>query len=218
MENEKYVPWTTNMIDEDLVEKILQIYPKKNYTKGQMVYEQGEISNKIYLLLKGRVEVNMISKGGKKIIFGIHEPKCLFGELILDNSPRLTTAICLTDVTVAVLDNSLILGSDYHEKKLYKALLYSTGYKLKTQIQQLSEQLFEEAEERVENLLLGLCKNFGQEKSGYIEVDIPLTHQTIADLTGCSRPTVSLILKDLSRRKNIRMERNKLIFAKLNKS
>lgn len=202
------------MIDEDLVERILQIYMKKDYTKGQMVFKQGELSDKIYLLLKGRIEIHMVSEYGKKSILGIHEPKCLFGELILDNSPRLTTAVCLTDVTVAVLDISLSLNSDYHEKKLYKTLLYSTIYKIKIQIQQLSEQLFEEAEDRVEKLLLGLCKNFGQEKSGYIEVDIPITHQTIADLTGCSRPTVSLILKDLSKKKHIIMERNKLIFPK----
>ncbi|WP_018305923.1 Crp/Fnr family transcriptional regulator [Desulfitobacterium hafniense] len=214
MEENKWLPWTTNMLDDELVKKVLEVYQTKEYKKGQFVFEQGELSDQIYLLLQGRIEINMVSIDGKKTIFSIHEPRCFFGELIMDHSPRLTSAVCLTNVTAAALDSSLNLGSDYYEKKLYQALFYSTSRKLKIQIQQLSDQVFEEAEDRIEKLLLGLCKNFGQEKAGYIEVDMPITHQTIADLTGCSRPTVSLILKDLSKKKHIIMERNKLIFPK----
>lgn len=214
MENNQWLPWTTNMLDDDLVKKVLEVYRTKEYKKGQLIFKQGEISDKIYLLLHGRVEINMVSKNGKKTIFSIHEPRCLFGELIMDNSPRLTTAVCLTNVVVGVLDSSLNLGSDYYEKKLYQALFYATSHKLKIQIQQLSEQVFEEAEDRIENLLLGLCKNFGKEESGQLQVDLPVTHQMIADLTGCSRPTVSLIISELSKKNKITMERNKIIFKK----
>jgi len=214
MEDNKWLPWTTNMLDDDLVKKVLEVYRTKEYQKGQLIFEQGEVSDKIYLLLHGRVEINMVSKDGKKTIFSIHEPKCFLGELIMDNSLRLTTAICLTNVIVAVMDSSLNLGSDYYEKKLYQNLFYSTSRKLKIQIQQLSEQVFDDAEDRIEKLLLGLCKNFGKEESGQIQVDLPVTHQMIADLTGCSRPTVSQIISKLSKKNMITMERNKIIFKK----
>ncbi|SHN75130.1 Crp/Fnr family transcriptional regulator [Desulfitobacterium chlororespirans] len=214
MEENKWLPWTTNMLDDDLVKKVLEVYQIKEYKKGQFVFEQGELSDQIYLLLQGRIEINMVSVDGKKTIFSIHEPRCFFGELIMDHSPRLTSAVCLTNVTAAALDSSLNLGSDYYEKKLYQALFYSTSRKLKIQIQQLSDQVFEEAEERIEKLLLALCKNFGKEESGQVQVDLPLTHQMIADLTGCSRPTVSQIISDLAKKDKLSMERNKIIFKK----
>jgi CRP/FNR family cyclic AMP-dependent transcriptional regulator len=212
MENDKWLPWTKNMLDDDLVKKVLEVCQTKEYKKGQLIYRQGEVSGKIYLLLQGRIEINVVSKSGKKTILSIHEPKCFFGELILENFFRLTSATCLTNARVAELDGSLNLGSDYYEKKLYQALFYSTSRKLKIQIQQLSEQVSEEAEERIEKLLFGLCENFGKEESGRIQAELPVTHQMIADMTGCSRPTVSLIISELSKKNKITMERNKIIF------
>ena len=214
MGSEKWLPWTTNMLDDDLVNKIKEVYRVKEYHKGYWIFKQGDISDTIYLLLDGRVEINMLSKDGKKIILAIHEPRCLFGELIMDNNLRLTSAVCLTDITVAALDSPLDLGSYHYEAKLYQALSYSTTRKLKIQIQQLSEQIFEDAADRIEKLLLGLCENLGKEENGQLRVDLPVTHQMIADMTGCSRPTVSLVIGELSRNNKIIMGRNMIIFKK----
>ena len=120
----------------------------------------------------------------------------------------------MTDVKVAVLDSSLHLGSEYYERELFKTLFFSTNYKLRVQVNQLGEQVFDEVEDRVEKLLLGLCTNFGQEENESIRVNLPLTHQLIADFVGCSRVRVSQIFNGLSQKNQINFERNKITFPK----
>lgn len=212
--NNQWLPWTADMVDEELVANILDKTEMKTYKKGEIIFHQGEISSNYFLLLSGRVEVSLNSSDGKKKIVSIHEPRCFFGELIMDKCHRITTATCLTDVTLALLNTSLSLGSEYLDKKLYKALFYSTNFKLRIQLLQLSEQVFDEVEDRVERFLFGLCTNFGQEEDDYLQVNLPVTHQLIADVVGSSRVRVSQVLSELSREEKIKMKRNKIIFLK----
>lgn len=210
----KWLPWSKNLVDPELVEKVLEVYPARKYEKGQSIFQQGDISNNYYLLLEGRVEIIINNYEGKKKIMNIHEPKCFFGEIIFDCEPRPTSAICLTNVTLAILDTTFQLGTEYYEKELYKTLFLLNNYKMRTHIRQISEQVFDDVEDRIEKLLLGLCSNFGEEKPDYFQVNLPVTQQLIADVVGCSRVRVSQILCDISKKNKILIERNKLIFYK----
>jgi len=210
-----WIPWTTNMVDDDLVEAVKQNALIKSYRKGQFIFQQDEESDQYYLLLSGRIEVSLHNRDGKKKTISIHEPKCFFGEIILDRQPRITSATCLTDVTVAVMSISTTLGSEYFDKKLYTTLLYSTNFKLRTQMLQLSELVFSEVEDRVEKLLSGLCTNFGQDNDKYIQVSLPVTHQIIADIVGSSRVRVSQILSGFSKEQKIQVKRNEITLRKI---
>jgi len=148
----KWLPWIRNMTDDNLVNKVLEVYPVKMFLKGEHIFEQGEISNKFYLLLEGRLEIIVFNNEGKKKILAIHEPKCFFGEIIFDGEPRPTSAVCLTNVQVAVLDTSLQLGSEYYEKELFKTLLILNSFKMRTHIRQISEHVFDDVEDRIEKL------------------------------------------------------------------
>lgn len=202
------------MVDEGLVQKVLELYPTKRYNKGEAIFKQGELSKKFFLLLEGRIEIIINNCEGKKKIMGIHEPKCFFGEIIIDGEPRPTSAVCLTQVEAAVLDTSFQLGSEYYEKELYKTLFFLTHYKMRTHIRQISEQVFDDVEDRIENFLLGLCNNFGKEHPEYIQVNLPVTQQLIADVVGCSRVRVSQILGEILKKNNIKIERNRILFYK----
>lgn len=212
--DKKWVPWTANMVDDELVAVILEKIRPIEYKKGQTIFHQGENSDNYFLLLNGRVEVSMSNNQGKKKIISIHEPKCFFGEIIMDKAPRLASAVCLTNVTVAMLNTSFSLGSEYLDKKLFMSLFYSTNFKLRIQLLQLSEHVFDEVEDRVEKLLLGLCSNFGQETDKHSFIDLPVTHQMIADIVGSSRVRVSQIISDLSKKEKIKLKRNGITMKK----
>ncbi len=69
-------------------------------------------------------------------------------------------------------------------------------------------------EDRVERFLFGLYTNFGQEEDDYLQVNLPMTHQLIADVVGSSRVRVSQVLSELSREEKIKMKRNRITFLK----
>ncbi|MGD8560526.1 MAG: Crp/Fnr family transcriptional regulator, partial [Gammaproteobacteria bacterium] len=64
---------------------------------------------------------------------------------------------------------------------------------------------------RVMKLLLKLGKHYGKIVDYGVCLDIPLTHQEMADMIGTSRQTVTTVLGDLKRRGMIRIDQRAVI-------
>jgi CRP/FNR family transcriptional regulator len=60
-------------------------------------------------------------------------------------------------------------------------------------------------------LLLKLGKHYGKIVDYGVCLDIPLTHQEMADMIGTSRQTVTTVLGDLKRRGMIRIDQRAVI-------
>jgi len=213
MGNDLHPPWGKNLVDDEIVEQIKNFSHICQYKKGEYLFRQGESENKVYLLLDGRVELLIISNDGKKRTLFIYEQNTLIGGFQLNSGPSVTSAVCLTYSKVAVIDQSASIPESL-ERDIYYALYASNNYMKFIQVGLLKEQVFDKAEDRINNLLVGLSNRFGQEKQDSIILNLPLTHQLIADITGCSRITVSQILEKMKREKRIKMDRNKITFYK----
>src|SRR2546427_395254 len=59
--------------------------------------------------------------------------------------------------------------------------------------------LSDEADIRIAKLILRLGARYGRRERGVIHLDIPLTHQEIADMVGTTRQTVTSALSRLKR-------------------
>lgn len=202
----EWLQWTSDKLNknDEFVNSIVQSNPIKNYEKGEVIYWQGKPGDKFYLLLEGRVEVNFVNNEGKKRIVSIHEPKCFIGESILDGFPHILTAVSLTPVKVAVLS---IKDVNSWDREMLLELNKSLAWKSRIVIGQLTDQTFNEVGNRVEDLLLGLCNKFGKIDSDGIRVELPITHQLIADLVGSSRVRVSQSLGHMVKTKQLTMGR-----------
>ncbi|WP_338825346.1 Crp/Fnr family transcriptional regulator [Neomoorella humiferrea] len=215
MENiSDWPPWTRELFDGDFISKIVEIATLKDYRKGEIIYCQGDKNEKVFFLLKGRVEVSIINNDGKKRILSIHEPYCFVGETILDGFSYMTTAYCLSDVRIAVLEMSTILGSK--DNLILTALLKSLVLKMRILMSLIQKETFE-VSDRVESLLYSLGIRFGEKNSEGIILNLPLTHQLIADLVGCSRVRVSQTMKDLKNDKRVVKKSNKLYMLPVQK-
>ena len=58
----------------------------------------------------------------------------------------------------------------------------------------------DEADVRIAKLILRLGARYGRREGGVIHLEIPLTHQEIADMVGTTRQTVTSALSRLKRR------------------
>jgi CRP-like cAMP-binding protein len=67
---------------------------------------------------------------------------------------------------------------------------------------------------RLYRTLLELAREFGKVESGATLIDIPLTHQRLADMIGSNRVTVTRKLHELSDRGVIESRRNATIAVK----
>ena len=74
-----------------------------NFNSGEVVFEEGSVSNCAYLVEEGKFEVSRIYNG-KKLVMGILKAKDIFGEMgIIDDQPRSATVIALEKSTVSLI-------------------------------------------------------------------------------------------------------------------
>jgi CRP/FNR family transcriptional regulator len=202
--NKEWLCWSSNELNDMIVEKILTSCPVRNYAKGEFVYRQGEKKDVCFLLLKGRIEISSENEDGHRKVFGIREPRCFIGVTTLDGSVSLVNAFCLEAVTVAVVS---IEDINRFDREILLYIMLSLIQMNKQLTSQLNGQTFDDVENRVENLLITLSATLGKHEADSVVVTVPLTHQLISEMVGSSRVRVSQIIGELNKSGKLAMNR-----------
>jgi len=81
---------------------------RSRYPAGTIVFEEGEADQSAYLVVSGKVDIQ-VSKGSKKVIVSSLGPGQIFGDYALvDNSPRSATAVVVEPTEVVVVSKQMI--------------------------------------------------------------------------------------------------------------
>lgn len=162
----------------------------KLYTKGQMIYLQGEHPHHFYYLVSGSVRSFLSSPEGDERILTIHRSGDLMGEAsFFDQCPRVSSAMALEDSLVASIDQQLLDQIFIEHPQLAQPML---RYLART-VRLLSDHVdiaSLPAIGRVARYLLTLPRSEN--------TTVVCTHERIGQAIGMSRITVSRAMKQLA--------------------
>lgn len=176
------------------------------YPKGSLLYLEGQMSNGVYVLCRGRVKLSICSRDGKSIILRIAEP----GEVLGLNAAVNDT---LLDSTAEVLESCQV---NFVRKADFVRLLEKYGEACFNAVKQMSREynaahrqirslgLSHSVGDRLIKLLLGWCGPNGNGEA--IRLRANFTHEELAEMIGSSRETVTRILKDLRDRELVSLK------------
>jgi CRP/FNR family transcriptional regulator, cyclic AMP receptor protein len=161
--------------------------------KDQTIYAQGDASNALFYIQKGKVRLTVVSKNGKEATIGILTPGDFFGEGGLAGQPlRMGSARSMTDCELMRIDKKEMMLALHREHKLSDMF---TAYLLARNIryeEDLVDQLFNSSEKRLARILL-LLAHFGKESVG--ETLVPkISQETLAEMVGTTRPRVNFFM------------------------
>jgi DNA-binding response OmpR family regulator len=75
-----------------------------NYAKGEIIYQEGDRANKIFLILKGLIKTHKMDQNGKELITAIQKPDDFIGfTSFVDNNTYEESATVVEDVELAVI-------------------------------------------------------------------------------------------------------------------
>ena len=166
---------------------------KATYRKGQAIFKQGEPSDAVFFIEKGKVKVSVLSAQGKEAVIAFLEAGDFIGEASLRGQPRrISTAAAMTESVIARVDNATMVRTLREEPKFSEMFTaYLLGRTVRVE-EDLVDQLFNSSEKRLARALLILSK-VGQE--GRPEPIIPKVDQaTLADMIGTTRSRVSFFM------------------------
>ena len=75
-----------------------------SFDQSQVIFARGDTGREIYLVVKGRVRLSVLTGEGRELSFAHAEPGCIFGEIaMLDGGPRSADATAVNKVTALSL-------------------------------------------------------------------------------------------------------------------
>jgi CRP/FNR family cyclic AMP-dependent transcriptional regulator len=161
--------------------------------KGQAIFRQGDTTDAVFYLQKGKVKLAVTSRSGKEATIAFFGAGSFLGEeSITGTQLRLATATTLTRATVLKIERKEMIRV-LHEEPSFSELFVSYLLARNARIQaDLVDQLFNSSEKRLARALL-LLAQFG--KDGAPEKVIPkISQESLAAMIGTTRSRVSFFM------------------------
>jgi len=190
-------------------------FEKKQHTlaKKSIIYYEGDLPNRLYYLVAGKVKTYHTNREGKYFITSFVKPGDFFGYVdILENQACRESAEALDEVqvlSIPVRDFQQKLRMNmYIEIHFRKAL---TGYLLKNE-SILFSMAYQSLRMRVAQALVELVKTYGQLNTG--PVSMRLSREDLASRVGTATESVIRTLSDFKKEGLIEVKGAEMIILK----
>jgi CRP/FNR family transcriptional regulator, cyclic AMP receptor protein len=187
-------------LDERELAQIAAVAKSRHYAKDDVIFHADESGDVFCLIREGQVKVTMISPEGKEIILTMLGPGSFFGEMaLLDDEPRSATVVATETLEVVTIWRSDFLQILQENFSITRKILAELSKRLRKMSNRIESLATMDVYGRLARFFLDLAAESGKQlDNGFVAVTRP-THQSIANMIGTSRETVSRLIHDLMR-------------------
>jgi CRP-like cAMP-binding protein len=165
----------------------------ETFGKKQAIFAQGDLSDAVFYIQKGKVRLTVVSRIGREAAIGILNEGDFFGEGCLTGQPlRMCSATAMTDCSAMRIDKTSmmeVLHREHAFSDLFVAYLLARNIRYE---EDLVDQLFNSSEKRLARILL-LLAHFGKEGKS-VSVVPKMSQEMLAEMVGTTRSRVSFFM------------------------
>jgi CRP/FNR family transcriptional regulator len=211
IEHFKKIELFHSLTDEEL-QQISNKIVMKRFDKNEIILYEEDTAEYMYIILEGKVKVIQTTEDGKEIFLSMHQSGEFFGEMaLIDGKTSPATVIATENSTIAIISKKDFYSSITVHRKLLNNLLLILCSRLRESWEKIQLLNLKNASQRIKILLLMLSDKYGSKTSEGITLNIKLTHQEIADMTGMTRETVTRVIDRLQKDGEINILKNRFI-------
>ena len=161
-----------------------------SFRKKQIIFAQGDTTNAVFVIQKGKVRLSAKSKAGKEATLGILSDKDFIGEDCLADQPlRIASASAMTDCDLLRIEKNAMVLALHREQTLSDLFVaYLLVQNIRYQ-EDLVDQHCNSSEKRLARILLSLAKQNTSDS-----VVAKLDQKTLAQMVGTTRSRVSFFM------------------------
>jgi len=186
--------------------------------KGHMVQSSDErYRSLLNVIKKGYIKRYSITNDGSLAVQAVYGPGDIFPLTLVFKSlvnqevyqgPEIIYYQTMTNAEIYSIDVESLVEVSAKEPAIYRDLLTEAGVRTNSNIQRLENLSLKSSYRRTAHQLAYYAHQFGEKKNGNIRINLPLTHQDLADILSLTRETVSLNLHKLQQENLIKNGRN----------
>jgi CRP/FNR family transcriptional regulator, cyclic AMP receptor protein len=188
----------------------------RSYKKGQLIVQQGDLGESLFIIVEGRVKVFVTSEQGDEMVLVTLGPSEVFGELsVVDGGFRSASAEALEQTRLLAISRSALLDVLRQHPQSTDSLLRSLGAMVRRLTEQATDLVFLDLHGRVAKLLLAFAERENPSADGEVELDLHFTQTDLAAMVGGSRQSVNQILRAFERRGYLSLSGRKIVLKQV---
>jgi len=192
------------------LQKLLLSARQKHFPKGQIILYEGDVPSEAYIIKSGAVKLYDIDdQGNEKILHIIKAPALLpFAFFSGGTEPIRWFYTALTDCDAYVLSKAKLLHTSRADGALAIALMNAFSIDVHELLTRLSSLSKTSARLKLLAALKFLVVLHAKERrSGWWRVHFAASHQLLADMSGITRESAAVVMKELHDEKIVRNPR-----------
>lgn len=202
------VPLFSGLTKEEL-DSFAELTRERSYPRGSVILFENDPGDSLFVVRSGRVKVVLIGEDGREVILGVLGVGQHFGELaLIDEQPRSAHVIAMEDASLIILRREDFRKRVESSPSVAWSLLTELSRRLRRADEKIGGLVLLDVPGRIARLLLDMA-----EETGAPLIEKSLTHQTIAQMIGASRETVSRAMKEFQDSGWISVERRRITLS-----
>ena len=201
-------------ITETELEKMLKCFGAqiKNYKKDDLIIRQGDVISKVYLIIKGEVNIEKESYWGRRIIIQKLYPNNNIGLALVasKNSESSINAVCIQNAVILTLAFSNCTSMCNNACSHHRALIQNLFKIISKENLELIEKIENISQKSIRDKLLTYLSNESIKNKGGV-FEIPFNRQELADYLNIDRSAMSFELSKMQKDGLIKFEKNKFM-------
>lgn len=209
------IPMLAALPDAD--RKVLLEGTEVRYDKGQYIFREGDPAEYFHVLVSGAVKCVKSSAEGKEAVLKVLLPGDLFccEAAVLDGTPHPGCARPLGPVTVLKIAKHTYFKLLNQNPIAAMEIIKYLAHRLNEAQETAKAFALQRADQRIASLLVKLAERIGRETPQGVLLDVGLTRQDLADMTGLALETTIRTISKLIRHGLLGKSRRPLIITDL---
>lgn len=181
-------------LGERSFDRVRRIVRTRGYSAGQIVFQKGDPSEALLIVVTGRIVVSSPSAGGAEVILNIIDPGEVVGEIgFLDGGPRTADATAERGTRAMVLMRSDFLPVLEGEPNAARWMLRLLCARLRQTTSFVEDAVLQALPGRLLHRMQALGRSYGQvgASGSGVRIEHGLSQQELGDSIGASRVSVN---------------------------
>jgi CRP/FNR family transcriptional regulator len=207
------LPFFAGLSERDW-EKVIDLFSERQYKKDDYIFLEGEAPEALYAIRTGKVKVLRHSTDGKDVVLRVCGPGNLLGTVaVFDGGGYPGTAQVIEDCSVLAISRNDCLTLVNRYPVFALAVIADLGTRLRSSAEQIRSLAVERVEQRIARVLLKLAETAGSDSPEGRVIEMPLTRQDVADMTGTTVETAIRVMSKFRRQELIKTRRGRVVLV-----
>ena len=201
-------------LKEDVVNRVAARAHGVFLRRGQVLFNQGDPSNGLYVLCSGLVRVSIVNADGDVLTLAVPEHGAPLGEMTLVSpDPRSATVTAMEDSSLLHLETGTMVALLTEEPALAAHLIGFLSQRLRESNETLQKFAFENLSQRLLQKLAELGLKHGTLNEEVLDLGRKFSQSALAEMLGVTREAINKQLKLLQDKGKISMRKGVIQIA-----